>query len=120
APDMIAISSQGASQQVRVYSAYYQCIVQHQTSCPPIPHNTYFTQYSGGNPNLVPETGKNWSYGIVLDPTPGLTLSVDYVRIELNNIIKDITLDTALTDEAGCRTGLKVGGTPYTDHDPGS
>ena len=93
---------------------------QHQTSCPPIPHNTYFTQYSGGNPNLVPETGKNWSYGFVVDPVPGLEFSVDYVRIELDNIIKNIDLNTALTDEAGCLTGLQASGAPYTDHSAGS
>jgi outer membrane receptor protein involved in Fe transport len=120
APDMIDIYSLGASQQVGIYSDYYQCITQHQASCPQVPHNTYFTQYSGGNPNLVPETGQNWSYGFVVDPTPGLTVSVDYVRIELDNIIKNIDLDTALTDEAGCRTGLQVSGAPYTTHTPGS
>jgi outer membrane receptor protein involved in Fe transport len=120
APDMINIYSQGASQQVGIYADYYQCILQHQASCPPVPHNTYFTQYSGGNPNLVPETGRNWSYGFVVDPTPNLTFSVDYVRIELDDIIKQIDLNTALTDEAGCRTGLQVSGAPYTAHTLGS
>jgi len=120
APDMIDIYSLGASQQVGLYADTYQCIQQHQTSCPQVPHNTYFTQYSGGNPNLVPETGRNWSYGIVVDPTPGLTFSVDYVRIELDNIIKNIDLPTALGDEAGCLTGLTVTGAPYTAHARGS
>ena len=120
APDMIDIYSLGASQQVGLYADTYQCILTHQTNCPQVPHNTYFTQYSGGNPNLVPETGQNWSYGFVVDPVPGLTFSVDYVRIELDNIIKNIDLATALTDEAGCLTGLTVTGAPYTAHSRGS
>jgi outer membrane receptor protein involved in Fe transport len=120
APDMIDIYSRGATQEVGFYADDLQCIRQHQTVCSQVPHNTYFTQYSGGNPNLVPETGQNWSYGFVVDPTPGLTFSVDYVRIELDNIIKNIDLPTALADEAGCLTGLTVTGAPYTAHSRGS
>jgi len=120
APDMIDIYSQGATQQVGFYADTLQCIRQHDPVCPQVPHNTYFVQYSGGNPNLVPETGQNWSYGFVIDPTPGITFSVDYVRIELDNIIKNIDLATALDDEAGCLTGLQKSGAPYTAHTPGS
>jgi outer membrane receptor protein involved in Fe transport len=120
APDLIDIYSLGATQQVGLYADTYQCIQAHVSPCPQVQHNTYFTQYSNGNPNLVPETGQNWSYGFVVDPVPGLTFSVDYVRIELDNIIKNIDLNTALTDEAGCLTGLTVNGAPYTAHAPGS
>jgi len=124
APDMIAIYSQGATQQLGDYPDPYLCISQKlDTSkwpCVGQQLNTYITQYAGGNRNLVPETGKNWSYGFVVDPLPGLTFSVDYVRIELDNIIKNIALTDALTDEAGCRTGLQVGGQTYTAHVPGS
>jgi len=45
---------------------------------------------TGGNPNLKPETSKNFSWGVILTPsfTPGLRLSVDYARIvKHDNII---------------------------------
>lgn len=42
----------------------------------------------GGNPNVDPQTSKNWSFGGILTPTflPGFRLSVDWSRITQNNI----------------------------------
>ena len=44
---------------------------------------------SGGNPNLNEETSDNYTVGGVLTPTfiPGLSLSVDYFDITVNNVI---------------------------------
>lgn len=50
------------------------------------------TQISGGNPNLKPETSEAWNFGVILTPrfVPGLTLSVDYWKIEKENAIVPI------------------------------
>ncbi len=47
----------------------------------------------GGNPDLLPETGETTSYGIVLTPRflEGLTLSVDYIQIEIEDAILDVS-----------------------------
>ncbi len=47
----------------------------------------------GGNPDLQPETGETTSYGIVLTPRflEGLTLSVDYIQIEIEDAILDVS-----------------------------
>lgn len=44
---------------------------------------------SGGNPNLFVETSDSYTYGLVLQPrfVPGLTVSVDYYNISVNNVI---------------------------------
>jgi outer membrane receptor protein involved in Fe transport len=122
APDMTAIYETQATQQVGIYADPYQCILNNQTSCPQTPHNTYFTQYSGGNPNLLPETGHGWHAGVVwdVDWVEGLSLSTDYWHTGIDNAIENISLQQALTDEAGCLTGKQVGGAPYTAHVPGS
>lgn len=52
---------------------------------------------SGGNPNLVPETARTYTAGVVLTPTfiPGLTISADYYSINLHNAITSISGATA-------------------------
>lgn len=42
---------------------------------------------TSGNPTLKPEKGRNYGFGIVVEPIPDLTLSVDYFYIQLNNIV---------------------------------
>jgi outer membrane receptor protein involved in Fe transport len=45
--------------------------------------------YNGGNPNLKPEIAESTTAGVVLMPrfVPGLSLAVDYYKIEINNSI---------------------------------
>jgi outer membrane receptor protein involved in Fe transport len=47
---------------------------------------------SGSNPNLVSETSDSWTVGAVIQPRfiPGLSLSVDYYDITVNNIIASL------------------------------
>lgn len=44
---------------------------------------------SGGNPNLKPETSTSYNYGIYVEPKfiPGLSLSADYYKIEMEDRI---------------------------------
>ena len=46
---------------------------------------------SGGNPNLKPEKSKQFSMGIVLQPTNNLSLSVDWFRIRVSDYISTPT-----------------------------
>ncbi|MEA3264251.1 MAG: TonB-dependent receptor [Pseudomonadota bacterium] len=47
---------------------------------------------SGGNLNLGPETSKQYSVGLVLRPTPRISLSADYWNIAVDNVIGTITI----------------------------
>jgi len=53
---------------------------------------------SGGNPNLEEETGKGFTAGGVFTPSfiPGLSLTVDYYRIRVQNLIATLGAQTIL------------------------
>lgn len=54
------------------------------------------TVYSGGNPNLQPETSQQWNLGLVLEPARGLSLGLDYWSIRQDGVIAPLSIDTAL------------------------
>lgn len=122
APGMDAIYMAQSATTVGIYADPLQCIQTHDTNCQATQHSTYFTLYSGGNPNLLPLTGHSWTYGFVWDipHVDGLSVSSDFWHETINNEIEFIGMDQILTDEAGCLTGLQVSGAPYTAHVPGS
>lgn len=83
----------------------------------------------GGNPNLMPETSDTWTFGFVLTPPPldGLTVSVDYFDITVEDFISagigaQTTLDNCIAtgDPAFCglitrdANGSLNSGTPGT------
>ncbi len=43
----------------------------------------------GGNPNIQPEKSKQWNLGFVVTPFTGLTATMDYYKITVNNAIAD-------------------------------
>ncbi|MFN9378232.1 MAG: TonB-dependent receptor domain-containing protein, partial [Novosphingobium sp.] len=47
---------------------------------------------SGGNLNLGPETSEQFSVGLVLRPTPRISLSADYCNIAVDNVLGTITI----------------------------
>ncbi|MEO8135755.1 MAG: TonB-dependent receptor [Betaproteobacteria bacterium] len=49
---------------------------------------TNFRSQGVGNPQLQPEKSKQASAGVVLEPVSGLSLSVDYFRVEIRNLIQ--------------------------------
>lgn len=51
---------------------------------------------SGSNPNLVPEEGTNYSVGVVYEPIEDLNLSMDWVSIELENIVTALSAQNIL------------------------
>jgi outer membrane receptor protein involved in Fe transport len=122
APDMQAIYQTQSASTVGIYADPLQCIQAKDFNCPATQHSTYFTQYQGGSPNLLPETGHGWTYGLVWDVpwVDGLTFMADYWHTGVSNAINYIDQGTLLADEAGCITGLQLSGAPYTAHAQGS
>ncbi|KAF1725085.1 TonB-dependent receptor [Pseudoxanthomonas japonensis] len=68
---------------------------------------------SRGDAALEEETGKSWGIGFVWDVTDGMSVNVDYWNIELDGAIDLLEADNVLADEAGCRTGLRLDGSPF-------
>lgn len=122
APDMQAIYQTGSVVPEGIYADPYQCIQIHDVSCQPFSHSTFFNLYTGGSRNLLPQEGSGWTAGLVWDPPwiNGLSMSADYWRTGVDNAIEYISFGTALTDDAGCLTGLQVSGARYTAHPQGS
>ena len=50
------------------------------------------------SPNLKPETSTQWSAGFLLEPSAGVSLGLDYWRIEKKDQIGTITGDTILAN----------------------
>jgi iron complex outermembrane receptor protein len=46
-----------------------------------------FNQTYGGNPNLKPEKSEQSSFGFVVDPVKGMSIAVDYWKINVNNLV---------------------------------
>lgn len=74
-----------------------------------------FDVFRRGTPDLKPEVGDSWTVGFVWDALPNLSFTADYWAITLEDKIEDVGSDEILTSEAGCVTGLKTDGTPWSN-----
>ncbi|MGC1819367.1 MAG: TonB-dependent receptor, partial [Casimicrobiaceae bacterium] len=62
---------------------------------------TQFPVTFGGNPNLKPQRSEQASAGVVFEPVPGGSISVDYFKLNVSDFIIDgISSDTVLADPA--------------------
>ena len=50
----------------------------------------------GGNPNLKPETAKTYSLGVVLQPLPNLSATIDYWNIKVEDVVGIVPSSLAL------------------------
>ncbi len=50
-----------------------------------------FNQTVGGNPNLKPEKSEQSSFGLVLDPVKNVSASIDFWKINVNNLVTTIS-----------------------------
>ncbi|TDK24460.1 TonB-dependent receptor [Luteimonas aestuarii] len=66
-------------------------------------------------PDLEPEDSKQWSAGVVWDPTDWLSLKLDYYNIELTNSIRFFSAQTVINRE---RNGTFLPASLYTVRDP--
>jgi len=67
-----------------------------QPACAPITPDSL----SGGNLALGPETSEQWSMGVVIQPLPRLSFSVDYWNIAVDDTIGTITIPQLLANIA--------------------
>ena len=62
--------------------------------------NVQFQRLTGGNQNLEPEESKSWNIGIVLEPSPGVTVGFDLWSVRLTNAVAALSETTVLGDTA--------------------
>ncbi|MCP3732443.1 TonB-dependent receptor [Sphingomonas sp. MG17] len=68
-------------------------------SCFQIPANTV-NFFTGGNIDLGPETAEQASFGVVFEPAPRFSASVDWWMINVENTIQDLSLRQLLDNAA--------------------
>jgi len=76
-PQVSGLTAPGVSDPVR-------CPVTNDTG---LDCNTQFTTTTGGNPHLKPEQSENVTAGFVFEPTNQLSVSADYFKIRLRDVI---------------------------------
>ena len=77
-----------------VYSAF--CAAHSSTSSASNPNGYALGQYglgrtSIGNPNLSPEKSTSYTLGTILEPVRGISFTIDYFKIRVNNVIANIS-----------------------------
>jgi iron complex outermembrane receptor protein len=66
----------------------------------------------GGNPDLGPETAETFTVGLVAEPLDGLSFTVDYYDIQLDNVISSLGVGTRLSN---CYSAGGAGGVGGSD-----
>ncbi|TDP61268.1 TonB-dependent receptor [Roseateles toxinivorans] len=88
APSLADVSASGGlSSSSNFYTDPLRCINGVGPGCKPGP----MPIRSGGNPFLKPETSKQFSLGVAVDPGLGFYATVDYWKIEKNDVISQLS-----------------------------
>ncbi|EKE67851.1 TonB-dependent receptor plug domain-containing protein [Gallaecimonas xiamenensis] len=66
-----------------------------------------------GNLDLKEEKGQNFSLGLVAEPIENLSFTIDYYKIELEDVVYDISAQRLVNDEAECRDGSRDPNSSY-------
>ncbi|WNC69677.1 TonB-dependent receptor [Thalassotalea nanhaiensis] len=64
----------------------------------------------GGNPDLGPETADTFTVGLVVEPLEGLSFTVDYYDIEIDNVVSSVSVGTKLDNCYAAGADGGVGG----------
>ncbi|HEU4992767.1 MAG TPA: TonB-dependent receptor [Luteimonas sp.] len=71
-----------------------------------------------GNRALKPETSTSWTTGLVWSPSANFDISLDWFDIKMKDQVQDMANDAILQDEANCRLGSRIDGTPVDINSP--
>jgi iron complex outermembrane receptor protein len=77
-----------------------------------------FIQTRRGNPDLDSETSTSFGAGVVWSLSDDFFVSLDYFSVELEDEVRNLRIDSLLRDEADCRLGETVNGTPVSASSP--
>lgn len=77
----------------------------------PTPNQNAPRVFTGGNPDLEPETSNSFSYGVVWQPkfVRGLDLTADYWEIDIENVITSIAYGTIMNNCVNASGGPDMG-----------
>jgi len=111
APDMSALYL-GPSGNYQNITDYYLCATQGGgNNC----SQNYYYETSGttlANPKLKPTTAKSWSAGFVWAPINNLSITADYLHINISNEIAPQPVDLLMRENAQCLLGQLPANSP--------
>ena len=86
----------------------------------PNPNTNAPRVFSGGNPDLTPETSNSYSYGLVFQPSflRGFDATVDYWEIEIDNVITSLGYGTIMNNCVNASGSPDMGYCQYVHRDP--
>jgi len=111
APDMNYVFEQETQGYYPSQTDYYQCRLDKQdySSCTDFYNMNYV---ESGNKQLKPERGQSLTAGFVWTPSRHFDISFDYYRIRIKDEVTSLDVDQLLRQEADCRLGQSVSGSP--------
>lgn len=62
--------------------------------------NLQVNEFTGGNPDLNPETSKQWSAGLLFQPVPQLAIGLDYFSVEVDDVISKPSTQEIVSQQA--------------------
>lgn len=102
APDMSSLFL-GPSGGYTYVTDYYKCDQAGSKDCGNYQTETPYTNLA--NKHLKPTTATDWTAGFVYSPIPDLSISVDYLHIQIRNEVITQSSDLLMREEAQCREG---------------
>lgn len=103
APDMSAMFL-GPSGYYTYVTDYYQCYQAGSSNC-----SNYSEEVEGelkSNRNLKPTTASDWTGGFVWAPLNSLSISADYLHIQIRNEVIEQSTDLLMREDAQCLEGV--------------
>ncbi|MCY3810409.1 MAG: TonB-dependent receptor [Gammaproteobacteria bacterium] len=91
APNLTSLY-QSRSQSFNNVTDTYRCAEMGTSPCPTF----QVENFTGGNPELEAETAESFNFGVVVEPIPALSFSVDYFNIEIENVVTTLSLSQVL------------------------
>ena len=91
APNLTSLY-QSRSQSFNDLSDIYRCEEMGTDPCPTF----QVENFTGGNPELQAETAESFNVGVVVEPIPSLSFSVDYFNIEIEDVVTSLSLSQVL------------------------
>lgn len=116
APNLTSLY-QSRSQSFDDVTDTFRCAVLGTAPCPTF----QVENFTGGNPDLQAETAESFNVGVIVEPIPSLSLSLDYFNIEIEDVVQQLSLSTILQLEivGSLPSGVAVRRGTATATDPG-
>ena len=83
---------QSRSQSFNDVTDVFRCQEMGTSPCPTF----QVENFTGGNPDLQAETAESFNFGVIVEPIPSLTFSIDYYNVEIEDVVQSLSLSTIL------------------------